>query len=297
MGLRRAVRVFQVTSAAWGHPARAWGQQQPLNSQQHAAQRYLHLILARLCPGTHGCAGGGGATAAALAAAAGGRAALSTASSSRLYPKAARFTPEDAAFWGIIALNAAAAAACKAEAPGAREFVLTHMRTSVEAIAGGRLHTLLTCVPVHYSAVHCAINLALLAAFRRVQPLGAAQLLTLYVLGGAAGAAAHVGFHWYDAGGPTYGTKYALNTPAFFGCSGGVAAVTAFKAARAPAAMAMVGGMLPVPILFALGLFCATEVKEPEYCDGYPAKLGGAALGALLALAAVATRGRARPPA
>lgn len=96
------------------------------------------------------------------------------------------------------------------------------------------------------------------------------QLLTLYFLGGVAGAAGHVAWHWYDAGGPRFGLQYALNTPAFFGASGGVAAVTAYKAAMEPAAMRMVV-IIPVPILFALLLYCALEVKEPvrRQMDGW----------------------------
>jgi membrane associated rhomboid family serine protease len=347
MGLRSAVRCFQCTAAAWGQGPRAWGQQHPFNSQQHAAQKYLDLLLARLCPKTLSSAGVGGAP---LAAAAGmGRAAFATFTPSRLYPKAFKYTTEDAAFWGIIGANVLAALACKAEAPGAREFVMRHMRTSVEALVDGRYHTLVTCVVSHYSLIHMAINLAMLAVFRRTQPLAAGkvrlgwapgrrasgttaaardqgsgggrviagawapfgnlrclpgsggvwpqrpaalsrscthsgpqqraptslpvpraplraacapQLLELYALGGVAGAAGHAAYCWWDAGGLRFGTQYALNTPSFFGCSGGVAAVTAYKAVLEPAALRMVGGIIPLPILFALPLYCAMEVKE-----------------------------------
>ncbi|KIZ04302.1 hypothetical protein MNEG_3659 [Monoraphidium neglectum] len=293
MGLRSAVRCFQCTAAAWGQGPRAWGQQHPFNSQQHAAQKYLDLLLARLCPKTLSSAGVGGAP---LAAAAGmGRAAFATFTPSRLYPKAFKYTTEDAAFWGIIGANVLAALACKAEAPWAREFVMRHMRTSVEALVDGRYHTLVTCVVSHYSLIHMAINLAMLAVFRRTQPLAAGKLLELYALGGVAGAAGHAAYCWWDAGGLRFGTQYALNTPSFFGCSGGVAAVTAYKAVLEPAALRMVGGIIPLPILFALPLYCAMEVKEAEYCDGYPAKLSGAAVGAAMAILTLLTRGRARP--
>lgn len=87
------------------------------------------------------------------------------------------------------------------------------------------------------------------------------QLLGLYAAGSLAGAVAHLAYHWYDAGGFDYGSRYALNTPAFLGCSGGVAAVLGFKFARAPAAMTM-AAVLPVPISFALFVYCCLETKE-----------------------------------
>ncbi|GBF99723.1 hypothetical protein Rsub_12436 [Raphidocelis subcapitata] len=322
MGLRRAARCLERAAAAGGWPPAPWGPQ-PLNSQQHTAQRYLELVLSRLAPScTRGAAagaptnpfrsaarcasssssssgggGGGGAlsrastAAAALAAPSGAHRAASTFTPSRLFPKQRRFTAADAAFWGIAAANAATCIAAKAEAPAPREFVLRHMRASVESVLDGRLHTLPACVVAHYSAVHCAVNIGLLALFRRVHPLTAPQLLLLFFGGGLAGAAAQVAYNWFDAGGFDYGARYALNTPAFLGCSGGVAAVTAYKCALAPLAMKMVL-IVPLPIAFALFVYCCSMTQEEEYCDGPPAKLGGAAVGALAALAAILTRGR-----
>lgn len=212
MGSRSAGRALASAAGAWS----AWAGPQPLNSQQHLASKYLDAILARLAPGTRGggtssasvawraacssCASGGlrqragaGAAAAAAAAASGGSAAAAAAAGgpaaaggarrgfatftpTRLYPKNQRFTSEDAAFWGILAANAGITIAAKSEDPAAREFVLRHMRTSIEAVVDGRYHTVLTAPLAHLSAVHLALNMALLTLFRRVQPLAAGQV-------------------------------------------------------------------------------------------------------------------------
>ena len=66
--------------------------------------------------------------------------------------------------------------AAKSEAPAPREFVLRQMRTSVEALLEGRLHTLPACIVAHYSALHCALNLGLLTLFRRIAPLPAGKV-------------------------------------------------------------------------------------------------------------------------
>lgn len=52
-----------------------------------------------------------------------------------------------------------------------------------------------------------------------------------------------------------------LNTPAICGCSGGVAAVLGYKLGLAPAAMRVVV-FVPVPLAFALFVYCCLEVRE-----------------------------------
>ncbi len=63
------------------------------------------------------------------------------------------------------------------------------------------------------------------------------------------------------ASGLEYGSQYALNTPAFFGCSGAVAAVTAYKAFFEPTAMRLLV-VLPMPLAFAAFVYMIMGVKE-----------------------------------
>lgn len=94
---------------------------------------------------------------------------------SRLYPKQ-HTTGEAYAFWGLIGINLAMTFASKTALPDVKQFVLTNFRTSIEAVSDGRLYTLLTSSVCHTSAVHCAINLLMLAIFRRTQPLTAKEV-------------------------------------------------------------------------------------------------------------------------
>jgi membrane associated rhomboid family serine protease len=70
---------------------------------------------------------------------------------------------------------------CKSESPGVQEFVMTNLRTSVAAIYEGQYHTLVTSIFCHTSAIHCAINLLMLGAFRKTQPLTALEVRTCIV--------------------------------------------------------------------------------------------------------------------
>jgi hypothetical protein len=72
--------------------------------------------------------------------------------------------------------------------------------------------------------------------------------------------------------GPEFGLRYAANTPAFVGCSGAVAAITAYKAALQPMGLPGVGG-LPMPIAVVGFLFCCLYIREAVSCV---AELGGA---------------------
>jgi hypothetical protein len=94
---------------------------------------------------------------------------------SRLYPKQ-HTTAEAYAFWGLIGLNVATTVAAKVGPPEAQQAILQHCRASVEAVADGRLYTLLTSSVCHTSAVHCAMNLLMLIMYRRVQPLTAREV-------------------------------------------------------------------------------------------------------------------------
>jgi hypothetical protein len=93
----------------------------------------------------------------------------------RLYPKRHQ-SSESLAFWGIVGLNAATTIIAKSESPDVRWLVSQHFKTSVAAIADGRWYTVLTSSICHTSVVHCAINLLMLALYRRTQPLGAAEV-------------------------------------------------------------------------------------------------------------------------
>jgi hypothetical protein len=55
--------------------------------------------------------------------------------------------------------------------------------------------------------------------------------------------------------------RYAVNTPAFLGCSGAVAAVTAYKLFFNPGAMQLLV-VLPVPLLLVGFLYFILEVKQ-----------------------------------
>lgn len=93
----------------------------------------------------------------------------------RLYPKRHQ-SSEALAFWGIVGLNAATTILAKSDSPEVRDLVSTHLKTSVAAIADGRWHTLFTSSICHTSMVHCALNLLMLALYRRTQPLNAAEV-------------------------------------------------------------------------------------------------------------------------
>lgn len=60
--------------------------------------------------------------------------------------------------------------------------------------------------------------------------------------------------------GPEFGLRYAANTPALVGCSGAVAAITAYKAALQP--MGLPGMGLPMPIAVIGFLFCCLYIRE-----------------------------------
>lgn len=60
--------------------------------------------------------------------------------------------------------------------------------------------------------------------------------------------------------GPDFGLRYAANTPALVGCSGAVAAITAYKAALQPMGLPGVG--LPLPIAVVGFLYCCLYIRE-----------------------------------
>ena len=62
--------------------------------------------------------------------------------------------------------------------------------------------------------------------------------------------------------GDTLGTRYALNTPGFFGCAGSSAAVLGYKMALEPGAIQTVLGFIPMSIALAALAYLALEVKE-----------------------------------
>lgn len=94
---------------------------------------------------------------------------------SRLYPKRHQ-SSEAMAFWGIISLNVATTILAKSDHPEVKHLVSQYFKTSVAAVAEGRWYTVLTSSVCHTSVVHCALNLLLLAVYRRTQPLGAAEV-------------------------------------------------------------------------------------------------------------------------
>ena len=218
-------------------------------------------------------------------------------------------TGEAAVFWGIVAANllgvvvakeavegsgaadadaaAADAAADAAAAPPGqttpRDALLDHFRASVASLRAGRWHTLLTSPLIHLSAVHCALNLLPLALCRRAVPLAGRELFSIYAAGCVAGAASHVAWMWHETRGAP-DPRFALNTPAFVGASGGAAAVLACQAALAPAALAALAGAVPVPVAAVAFGFACVGVKEALYSDGPPAKVGGVVAGAVAAL-------------
>eukprot|EP00879_Flechtneria_rotunda_P014476 GHRR01015126.1.p1 GENE.GHRR01015126.1~~GHRR01015126.1.p1 ORF type:complete len:278 (+),score=63.08 GHRR01015126.1:121-954(+) len=210
---------------------------------------------------------------------------------SRLYPKQ-HSTGETAAFWGLLGLNVATTFAAKADQPEVKQLVREHFRTSVEAIADGRYYTLLTSTICHTSAIHCIINLLVLVLYRRTQPLTACELLVLYVLGGLVSSITHVTWCWWDASGYDFGLKYALNSPGLLGCSGAVAAITAYKAALEPMGVPHTTIPMPVPVSLTVLLYCCLFIREQEYSD-YAGKWGAAAFGIVAAVAAVGS-GRRR---
>lgn len=71
--------------------------------------------------------------------------------------------------------------------------------------------------------------------------------------------------------GPDFGLKYALNTPANVGCSGAVAAITAYKATLQPMGLPRPGMFLPLPIAVVGLLYCCLYIREKVRC---PAAIG-----------------------
>lgn len=65
------------------------------------------------------------------------------------------------------------------------------------------------------------------------------------------------------AAGPEFGLKYAINTPGFLGCSGAVAAISAYKAMLQPMGVAHIGSMaVPAPVALVTLLYCCTYIRE-----------------------------------
>lgn len=209
----------------------------------------------------------------------------------RLYPKRHQ-SSEALAFWGIFGLNAATTILAKSDKPEVQHAVSQHFKTSVAAVSEGRWYTVLTSSMCHTSVVHCAVNLLMLLLYRRTQPLNASELLVLYLLGSLAGSCTHLAYCWYDAGGPDFGLKYAVNTPSLLGCSGAVAAITAYKAALQPMGLPGVTLPLPLPIAVLGFVYCCLYIREKDYSD-YAGKFGGAALGVAAACISV-LRGKRR---
>jgi hypothetical protein len=65
----------------------------------------------------------------------------------------------------------------------------------------------------------------------------------------------------HGASGPKYGPEFAANTPGYLGCSGAVAAITAYKMFQQPLAMQMLV-VLPLPVVLLQLLYICLEVKE-----------------------------------
>jgi hypothetical protein len=66
----------------------------------------------------------------------------------------------------------------------------------------------------------------------------------------------------FTAAGPEFGLKYAVNTPGFLGCSGAVAAITAYKAALQPMGLPGIGFPVPLPIAVIGFLYCCLYIRE-----------------------------------
>jgi hypothetical protein len=62
--------------------------------------------------------------------------------------------------------------------------------------------------------------------------------------------------------GPEFGLKYAVNTPGVLGCSGAVAAITAYKTALQPMGLPGIGFPLPLPIAVIGFLYCCMYIRE-----------------------------------
>jgi len=62
--------------------------------------------------------------------------------------------------------------------------------------------------------------------------------------------------------GPDFGLKYAVNTPSLLGCSGAVAAITAYKAALQPMGLPGVTLPLPLPIAVLGFVYCCLYIRE-----------------------------------
>lgn len=63
--------------------------------------------------------------------------------------------------------------------------------------------------------------------------------------------------------GPEFGLRYAINTPGFLGCSGAVAAVSAYKSLLGPMGVAHIGSVaLPLPMVAVTLLYCCTYIRE-----------------------------------
>jgi hypothetical protein len=66
----------------------------------------------------------------------------------------------------------------------------------------------------------------------------------------------------FAVAGLEFGLRYAVNTPGLLGCSGAVAAITAYKAALQPMGLPGVGLPLPVPIAVVGFFYCCLYIRE-----------------------------------
>lgn len=203
--------------------------------------------------------------------------------SSKIFKRPHYLLPEEYTTLALLGLNFIPMLMSKDARPAVRNIVLSHFRTSIEALSEGRYYTILTSVFSHWSLWHFASNFGLLLFFRNVVPLSAFETIVLYTCGGMAGALTHLAWYWYDAKGQEMGLKYAVHTPAYMGASAGVAAILQYKLMLNPGAMQYIL-FVPVPLIFVDFGFITLTVMEKEYRDSYIAKTGGLLFGFAFAL-------------
>ncbi len=153
-------------------------------------------------------------------------------------------------------------------------FMADHFLVSLEAVASGRVWTVLTSAVSHVGLAHLGFNLlALWVLGRDVEAVvGARGMVHLYVAGAAVSALGHL----------AYVAATGSDIPAL-GASGAVMAVAVVSALLFPRRMLLVFFFLPMPQLAAVSLFVLVDLvgllHPGNDMIAHAAHLGGAAYG------------------
>ncbi len=159
--------------------------------------------------------------------------------------------------------------------------MVNNFLVSTDAIAAGRIWTLITSVFSHNMPLHIFINMFVLSSFGPLMEdvLGNKNFLIFYLAAGIAGSLAHCctsSFLLHDSSLPA------------LGASGAISGVLVLFSLMYPKHLVYILGLIPIPALIATLLFVGSDVmglieqsKGNGIMIGHGAHLGGAVTGVI----------------